>query len=91
MKVVLCYPSLLPGQKPKYGLQPLGVLYIASVLKQHGIDVHVLDADVDGLTVQEIVDRILAQNPDLVGFSMMTPQLLTGSRHRPGSSRPGRI
>jgi radical SAM superfamily enzyme YgiQ (UPF0313 family) len=78
MRVLLCYPSLLPGQKPKYGLQPLGVLYIAALLKQHGIEVKVLDADVDGLTVEEIVDRILEWNPDLVGFSMMTPQLMTG-------------
>lgn len=78
VKVMLCYPSLLPGQKPKYGLQPLGVLYIAALLKRHGIDVQVLDADVEGLTVEEIVRRILAWGPDLVGFSMMTPQLMTG-------------
>lgn len=77
MKVVLCYPSLLPGQKPKYGLQPLGVLYIAAVLRHHGIDVAVLDADVEGLTVEEMVARILRQQPDLVGFSLMTPQLMT--------------
>ena len=77
MKVTLCYPSLLPGQKPKYGLQPLGVLYIAAVLKRAGFAVEVLDADVDGLTVAEIVERILAGAPDLVGFSAMTPQLIT--------------
>lgn len=78
MKVILCYPSLLPGHKPTYGLQPLGVLYIAAVLTRDGFDVEVLDADVDGLTVDEIADRILAGEPDLVGFSLMTPQLLTG-------------
>ena len=76
MKVTLCYPSLLPGNKAKYGLQPLGVLYIAAVLRQHGNDVQVLDADIEGLTVDEMVQRILATNPDLVGFSMMTPQLI---------------
>jgi radical SAM superfamily enzyme YgiQ (UPF0313 family) len=78
MKVTLCYPSLLPGQKANYGLQPLGVLYIAALLRQHGMDVEVVDADVDGLTVSEMVDRILATQPDLVGFSMMTPQLIPG-------------
>jgi radical SAM superfamily enzyme YgiQ (UPF0313 family) len=77
MKITLCYPSLLPGQKPKYGLQPLGVLYIAAVLKHNGFDVSVVDADVDGLTVEEIVERCLAEEPDLVGFSAMTPQLIT--------------
>jgi len=77
VKVTLCYPSLLPGQKPKYGLQPLGILYIAAVLRQHGINVKVFDADIDGLTVDEIVRRILSWEPDLVGFSLMTPQLMT--------------
>jgi anaerobic magnesium-protoporphyrin IX monomethyl ester cyclase len=76
MKVTLCYPSLLPGQKAKYGLQPLGVLYIGALLRQHGIDVDVIDADIDGLTIGEMVDRILATSPDLVGFSLMTPQLI---------------
>lgn len=76
MKVTLCYPSLLPGHEPKYGLQPLGVLYIGALLREHGIDVEVLDADVDGLTIEEMVDRILAGRPDLVGFSLMTPQLM---------------
>jgi radical SAM superfamily enzyme YgiQ (UPF0313 family) len=75
MKVLLCYPSLLPGQKPKYGLQPLGILYIAAVLRHHGIAVEVLDADIDGLTVPEMVERIRRSAPDLVGFSLMTPQL----------------
>ncbi len=77
MRVTLCYPSLLPGQKPKYGLQPLGILSIAALLKQHGIDVKVLDADIEGLTVEETVERILGWEPDLVGFSLMTPQLIS--------------
>jgi anaerobic magnesium-protoporphyrin IX monomethyl ester cyclase len=76
VRVTLCYPSLLPGHKPKYGLQPLGVLYIGALLRRHGIDVTVLDADVDGLTVDEMVARILDSRPDLIGFSLMTPQLM---------------
>lgn len=77
MKITLCYPSLIPGQKPTYGLQPLGVLYIAGVLKRGGFTVDVIDADIDGLTVEEMVDRILAGDPQVVGFSLMTPQLLS--------------
>jgi len=77
VKIALCYPALIPGQKPTYGLQPLGVLYIAALLKREGFDVEVIDADVDGLTVQETTERILATQPDLVGFSLMTPQLIT--------------
>lgn len=78
MKITLCYPALLPGHKSKYGLQPLGVLYIAALLKREGFECEILDADIDGLSVRETVDRVLATKPDLVGFSMMTPQLITG-------------
>jgi radical SAM superfamily enzyme YgiQ (UPF0313 family) len=77
MKVVLCYPSLLPGNKTKYGLQPLGILSIAAELKRQGIDVEVIDADIEGLTVREMVQRILAAKPDIVGLSLMTPQLFS--------------
>ncbi len=77
MKVVLCFPSSLPGQKPNYGLQPMGILYIATVLKENGIDVAVMDSDIDGSTIKEMVDSILSENPDLVGFSIMTPQLMS--------------
>lgn len=77
MKVTLCYPALLPGHKSKYGLQPLGVLYIGALLQREGFEVEILDADIDGLSVHETVKRIVASEPDLVGFSMMTPQLIT--------------
>lgn len=75
MKVTLVYPSMLPGEKPQYGLPPMGILYIGAELKRHGYDVEILDADIEGLTVKETVDRILLGEPDLVGFSLMTPQL----------------
>ncbi len=75
MKVTLVYPSTLPGEKPEYGLPPMGILYIAAELRRAGVDADVIDADIDGLTVKETVDRIIAQEPDLVGFSVMTPQI----------------
>ncbi|MBW2240782.1 MAG: radical SAM protein [Deltaproteobacteria bacterium] len=75
MKVTLVYPSTLPGEKPEYGLPPMGILYIAAELRRAGIDAGVIDADIEGLTVKETVDRIIALEPDLVGFSVMTPQL----------------
>ena len=75
MKICLCYPALTPGQKSKYGLQPLGVLYIGALLRREGFEVEVLDADIDGLTEPEMADRILESEPDIVGFSLMTPQL----------------
>ena len=75
MRVTLCYPALLPGEQPQYGLPPMGILYIGSELQEAGHDVTVIDGDIEGLTAQETAERILQSKPDLVGFSIMTPQL----------------
>ena len=56
------------------------VLRIFVTCWHHDIEVKVLDADIEGLRVNEIVERILHWNPDLVGFSLMTPQLITTLR-----------
>lgn len=77
MRVSLVYAPFIPGNKPKYGLQPLGVLYIGALLRREGFDVSVLDADINGLTIAETVERVMATDPDLVGISLMTPQLLS--------------
>jgi len=78
MRVALVYAPFIPGNKPKYGLQPLGVLYIGALLRREGFDVSVLDADIKGLTIAETVQRIIATDPDLVGISLMTPQMVSG-------------
>ena len=75
MKVQLIYPPLIPGEKPRYGLQPLGVLYLATFLQRHGVETGVIDGEIEGLTVDEIVQRIAASGADLIGISAMTPQL----------------
>ncbi len=77
MRVALVYAPFIPGNKPQYGLQPLGVLYIGALLRREGFDVSVLDADINGLTIGETVERIVATEPDVVGISLMTPQLLS--------------
>ena len=75
MRLTLCYPALMPGEKPQYGLPPMGILYIGSELQEAGHHVSVIDADIEGLTALETAERILSDKPDLVGFSIMTPQL----------------
>lgn len=77
MRVALVYAPLLPGHVPSYGLQPLGILNIAAVLNRAGIATRVLDADILGLGIAETADRLLSTSPDLVGISLMTPQLLS--------------
>ena len=38
MRVMLVYPSLFPGHKPKYGVPPMGILHIAAELQKQGVD-----------------------------------------------------
>ena len=63
MKTMFVYPSLLPGHKPKYGVPPMGMLHIASELRRRGVAAEVLDAEIEGLTVNEMVRRILEVDP----------------------------
>ena len=48
---------------------PLGILYMAAVLQQKGVEVSVLDQAAKGLTVKETAKWVNAQNPDILGFS----------------------
>ncbi|HVP16670.1 MAG TPA: radical SAM protein [candidate division Zixibacteria bacterium] len=48
---------------------PLGVLYLAAVLEQKGVEVSVLDQAAKGLTAKETAKWVKAQNPDILGFS----------------------
>lgn len=74
-KVVLVYPPVFFGKKESLGLPPLGVLYIATFLKEKGIPVRVIDACIRGHTLEELIKEILDEGPDIIGFSSMTCQV----------------
>jgi len=48
---------------------PLGILYLATVLKERGIEVSVLDQPGKGFTIEETVKWIQKEDPDILGFS----------------------
>jgi anaerobic magnesium-protoporphyrin IX monomethyl ester cyclase len=48
---------------------PLGILYLAAVLEQKGVEASVLDQAAKGLTVKETAKWVKAENPDVLGFS----------------------
>jgi len=52
---------------------PLGLAYLAAVLKRQNIDVNILDANALRLTDRETVDRIVQAQPGILGFSAVTP------------------
>lgn len=75
--VVLIYPSYSPGNKPKYGLPPLGVLSLGSYLQSNGENVVVIDAEIEGYTIEETVSKALSYSPKVIGISSMTPVFVT--------------
>ena len=55
-------------------LPPLGIGYIAAVLLQSGHQAQIIDAQVLGYTVDEILHEVDAYKPDVLGISFLTPQ-----------------
>lgn len=54
---------------------PLGILYLAAVLRENGYKVGVLDAGAEKLTLQQLADKVKKANPRVVGLSSMTATL----------------
>ena len=52
---------------------PLGLAYVASSMIKEGYDVEIVDASLDDLEVEQIVDIVVSKNPDLVGVTCTTP------------------
>ena len=82
MRVLLINPpvarmirTVLPAgvEKNRGSSPPLGLLYIASMLRNRGVaDVSVLDAQAEGLLLPQIRQRIRELRPSLAGITAMT-------------------
>lgn len=53
-------------------IAPLGLCYMAAVLRDHGIETHVIDHYATGSTDRDIVDVVKKEKPFLIGFSALT-------------------
>ncbi len=68
MKVVLVIPNF-----DSYLVAPqLGILYISSYLKKHGVEVVIIEGLRDNLSDKQIMDKVIAENPDAVGIHCLT-------------------
>ncbi|HNT35541.1 MAG TPA: radical SAM protein, partial [bacterium] len=77
MKVVLVAP---PSEKGKYehgnqSLPKIGLGYLASMLEAKGIPCEIIDAKFERLSLDEVLSRLNALKPDLVGLTAMTPDI----------------
>lgn len=52
---------------------PLGLCYIAAIAEESGWEVRIIDAELEGLSYDDILARISAFQPDLIGLTATTP------------------
>ncbi len=69
MKIVLVYPFYGTGKRSRYF--PFGLAYIASVLRDAGHDIHIVDMEGNDLSVRDAVEQIVDIKPDIAGFGGM--------------------
>ncbi len=71
IKVCLINPPYQPpiGQSVTIG-QPLGIAYIAAMLRKKGHEIEILDAILNGWDEEKVADYILQKNPDMIGITL---------------------
>jgi anaerobic magnesium-protoporphyrin IX monomethyl ester cyclase len=63
--------NLHEKSEPICSWPPLGMLYLATMLKQEGFEVSLLDQAAKGFTIDETVKWIKKEDPEVVGFSTL--------------------
>ena len=68
-----------PGPNPELPIEdvkkmvgaapPLGMLYIATYLRENGVDTSIIDEAAQGYSLKETVDWVKKEDPDILGFS----------------------
>ena len=51
---------------------PLGIAYIAAMLEKNGIDVKILDANAESLSMQKTIDSVIISSADFIGITATT-------------------
>lgn len=68
MKIVL----VRPNYKSHIITPPLGIGYLASSLKKHGIKAKIIDGLKENLIFDELLKKIISEKPDAVGITCLT-------------------
>lgn len=77
MKVTLINPPQTASKYKFMGViaPPLGIAYMAAVLRQNNVDVDILDASAEDLDFNQFEDEIIKRNPDIVAITALTPTI----------------
>jgi len=73
MSVLLLNPPTYQEAKPS--IPPLGLAYIAAVLREHAIDVNIVDLDLDRHKLRDIPSILRTLDPKIVGIGALTLQV----------------
>ena len=76
---------------PRYdedSLPPLGLGYIATYLRENGIDVTVIDAIAAKTPLQELIDYLDKEQPDFIGINICLLYTSPSPRDRQKSRMP---
>ncbi|MFH0936749.1 MAG: radical SAM protein [Candidatus Daviesbacteria bacterium] len=68
MKIVL----VRPNYSSHIITPPLGIGYLSSYLKKQGINVKIIDALKENLSLEDLILKIFSQKPDVVGITCLT-------------------
>ncbi len=72
---------LLEGERTMIDASPpLGILYLASALKDAGVEVSALDHAAEGSSIEDVVDWTMKEDPDILGFSTLISSSLTAPK-----------
>lgn len=65
-------PTYQTGRIPDYNpKEPMGLMYLSAVLRERGLVVEILDADLQALTIDETIGEIRKRNAPIIGFSVL--------------------
>lgn len=72
--VLFIYPPISFSEKSALSAYspPLGALYLATILKKDGHEVHVIDVEAEKLSLEQVIERVKSINPEVVGLTCLT-------------------
>ena len=77
MKILLINPPPRTASQPNVLVPPLGLAYLAAVLKKEKFKVEILDANALRLPWEQFHQLVRQKKPDVAGFTGMTPTIDT--------------
>lgn len=72
MNILLIRPNSTNNKKDTYITFPLGIGYIASVLKKQNHNVFVIDLTIEDVNYESLTERIKIINPEIIGISALS-------------------